>query len=265
MSLEELKKYEDRWETSVGACIPGERVIFRGKDLFTDAYDLGWVGLLFYGISGREFSKPELEMLEAMMVISGSFPDPRIWNNRISALAGTARSTASLGFSAATAVTEAQIYGHGAVIKAFEFIEAGTKATANGANLEEFTLSWMKKARRVPGFGRPITDVDERLGPLLAVAKKLSLDGGPHLAFALSVESFLKNSRYKQGMNAAGLVCALAADMNVSMRDFYMFSWLSFLGGIFPCYTDATEKPEGSFFPLSCKKINYVGKGRRTW
>ncbi|MGS2724552.1 hypothetical protein ACVBEJ_12485 [Porticoccus sp. GXU_MW_L64] len=265
MSVDRLKRFEDYWETTMGACFPGERVVLRGKDLFDEAYESGWLSLLLYGITGKEFNETDLEMMEAMIALCGSYPDPRIWNNRVSALTGTSRSTASLGFAAAAAVTEAQIYGHGAVLKATEFLEEGVKRVEDDNKIAEFSLSWMKKERRIPGFGRPITDIDERIEPLLRIAKRLGVDKKPHVVFALKVESYLKNSRYKQGMNAAGLVCALAADMGVTMRDFYMISWLSFLGGFFPCYIDAVNKPEGAFFPLSCKRINYVGKGRRTW
>ena len=39
--------------------------------------------------------------------VNTSYPDARIWNNRVAALAGSARSTGNLGVSAALAVSEA--------------------------------------------------------------------------------------------------------------------------------------------------------------
>jgi hypothetical protein len=40
---------------------------------------------------------------------------------------------------------------------------------------------------------------------------------------------------------------------------------LSFSAGIIPCFIGAMEKPEGAFFPLSCRRIQYQGKPRRAW
>ena len=51
-----------------------------------------------------------------------SFPDPRIWPNRVAALVGTVRSTVNLGISSATAVSEATIYGEKAIVMATNFI-----------------------------------------------------------------------------------------------------------------------------------------------
>ena len=95
-----LEDYEDNWETGLGAWFPGERVVFRGMDLFSDLKDMPWMGLLLFGITGRIFNKSQIQLFEAIWTISVSFPDPRLWNNCIAALAGSARSTAHLGVSA---------------------------------------------------------------------------------------------------------------------------------------------------------------------
>ncbi|UTW46057.1 hypothetical protein KFE80_03950 [bacterium SCSIO 12696] len=262
---EQLQACEDFWETDMGAWFPGQRVVFRGKDLFEYGEHVSWTKLVFYGISGREFDQRELKMLESMMIFGSSFPDPRLWNNRVAALAGTARSTATLAIAAANAVTEAKVFGHRPILKAYDYLAQGVKATEQGECAEEFVFSWMKKERCVPGFGRPVVEVDERVGPLMKVARDLGFDDGLHVKFAFKTEEILSSSRYKLGMNAAALVSALAADMGVGMRNFYMFSWLSFVGGMFPCYVDALQKPQGSFFPLSCNRISYKGQGRRNW
>ena len=52
-----LLECEDHWVTDLGAWFPGERVVFRGKDLFQELGDSSWMGLLLYGITGREFNR----------------------------------------------------------------------------------------------------------------------------------------------------------------------------------------------------------------
>jgi len=260
-----LLQYIDRLETNKGAWFPGERVVFRGKDLFTEVSKLGWLGILFHGVSERNFSASELEMLECMMMMGGSFPDPRLWNNRVAALAGSARSTTTLAIASGNAVTEAKVYGHQPIFKACVFVLEGFKEYEGGKSLEEIVYSKMKKDRCVPGYGRPITDIDERIEPVLNTAKKLGFADGKYLKFAFEVEEFLKNSRYKIGMNAAALFAAFSADLGLTPREFYMFSCLSFSGGMFPSYVDAIEKPEGSFFPLTCDRLTYNGQSKRIW
>ncbi len=60
--------------------------------------------------TGRAFIKVA-KLIEGTWVICTSFPDPQIWNNRVAALAGTARSTGALAVAASVAVTETTLYG----------------------------------------------------------------------------------------------------------------------------------------------------------
>ena len=55
-------------------------------------------------------------------MISSSYPDPRLWNNRVAAFAGTARSTGHLAVAGAMAVTEASIYGGQPILKVADFL-----------------------------------------------------------------------------------------------------------------------------------------------
>src|SRR5262245_11533061 len=101
-----------RIRSRVGAAFIGSHAVFRGKDLHADLGDAGWLDLYLFGVTGRRFSTPKLRLLEAMWTHT-SYPDARIWNNRVAALAGTTRSTGNLGIAAALAVSEAKIYGQG--------------------------------------------------------------------------------------------------------------------------------------------------------
>jgi hypothetical protein len=66
-------------------------------------------------------------------------------------------------------------------------------------------------------------------------------------------------------MNIAAFSAALAADQGLSSHEHYCYLTLGFSGGMFPCYIDALKKAEGTFFPLTCDRIQYEGKPRRTW
>ena len=78
-----LEKFEDNWQTSMGGWSLEGKVVLRGKDVFTELSDKPWMEYLLYAVTGKESPKIA-RLMEAMWVICTSFPDPRIWNNRVS-------------------------------------------------------------------------------------------------------------------------------------------------------------------------------------
>ncbi len=263
-----LLESEDNWVTDIGRFVPGERVIFRGKDLFKELKEIRWTGLYFYGVTGRFFSERQLRLIEALWVLSVSYPDPRIWNNRVAALAGTARSNSPLAVSAATAVTEAIIYGYGAEKGAMEFLLRAQQQLDQGADLKALIMHEIKQRRKIFGYGRPKrvhAEIDERIAPILEVAHRLGLDQGRHLKLALEIDRLLANSRYPIRMTVAALNAALCADMELTSEEFVACSIPAYSSGMIPCYLDALEQPEGTLFPLRCSRIDYQGKPPRSW
>lgn len=260
-----LSQCENNWETDVGAWFPGEAVIYRGKDLFSEVSDLGWLGMLLYGITGRVFSETQVQLIEKIMIMASSFPDPRLWNNRVAALAGTARSTHTLGISAANAISETKVFGHRPSIKVMDFLFRVDEFCAQGGDIKEFVFTELKINRKISGYGRPLANKDERIEPLLKSAQKLNAADGRFTSLVFEVEGILSTSKYRMKANVAALAAGLLADQGVSVREFYHISWLSFLGGMFPCYQDAADKTQGSFFPISCQGLKYKGNERRTW
>lgn len=272
---------EDHWVTDMGASFPGERVVFRGRDLFQDLKDLPWMGLLLYGITGRLFNSNQIKLFEGIWVISTSYPEPRVWNNRVAALAGTARSTVTLGVSASIAVSEAIIYGHRPLLGAMEFLLWMSKWRDAGKDLDELIAYKLEKTygddkgrpgsgrnRRVaaiPGFGRPLTDSDERIKPLMELAARYGFHGGPMVKLAFEIENMLAAKGYGLRMNVGAMMAALAADQGLSPREFYHYVILCFSVGILACAKDAEEHNAGTFFPLRSERIWYEGVPKRSW
>ncbi len=258
-----LSRFVDHWPTDKGTWIPGEAVRFRDKSLFEDFDDKSWMDLLIYGIRGEMPGPRVSELMEHIWIICTSFPDPRLWNNRVAALAGSARTTGALALSVATAVSEASIYGRRPDIIGCDFLIHTREQVEEGADLEELIMAYLRRYRVVPGFGRPVISRDERVEPLLAKAAELGLDGGPHLALVSDIESVLQRRRMRMKANIASYCAALLADLGFTPREFYNTVLLSFTAGIMPCYLDALEKPEGAFLPLSCDAIEYQGTDKR--
>ena len=240
--------------------------MFRGKDLFTELADLPWMSLLMYGITGRIMNEKQIRLFDGIWSLCVSYPDPRLWNNRVAALAGTARSTGSLGVAAATAVTEAKIYGGQANFGAIEFIKSALKFYQRDPdNFVEFVNNELKKKRVILGFGRPIVGTDERIPPLMRLVTELGFQDGPHLKLVFEVERILLEGRKRMRMNITGLAAALAADQGLTTQEYLAYLIHAFGAGIVPCYLDAVTRPVGSFFPLRCNRMTYEGPKPRQW
>jgi citrate synthase len=260
-----LLSSEDHWETRMGFAFPGDRVVYRGKDLFHDLKHLGWMRLYLFGITGRIFTDSQSKLFEGIWTLSASYPDPRLWNNRVGSLAGTSKSTGTLGLSAAIAVSEASIYGRRPDIRAVNFLIRARNDLDQGKKLQEIVEKELKKYRGIYGYGRPIVNRDERIVPLHNLAKELNLAGGTYTQIAFEVEKILLRGRWRMRMNVAALAAALAADQGLTEREYYFFLIPCFSAGIMPCFIEATERQEGTFFPIRCGRIHYEGTPRRSW
>lgn len=259
-----LASYTGALRTRVGACWPGTRAVFRGHDLHQDLRDCDWMELYAFGITGRRYTPEQIELLHSFWVLT-SYPDTRIWNNRVAALAGSSRSTAVLGLSAALAVSEARIYGGGPGLRAIDFFLRANQALEAGGDLCDFVDNELK-SRFIYGYGRPIDSRDERLPWLAMRAKKLGLDQGPHFKISLEVEkNLLERGKLNLHMNYAGMVAALGADLGFTAREFHLFLTPFFLAGMPPCYIEAAEKPEGALYPTPCDALVYEGVEKRDW
>lgn len=265
MSYKKMFNYESQWITEMGAWFPGEKVIFRDHDLFEELNEKNWLELMLFGITNKKFNENQIALFNAMWVICTSYPDPRIWNNRITALAGTARSTCSLAISAATAVSEATIYGRRPDIRAIDFFIKTQQKLDNAEVLNNIVTNEIRKYRGIAGYGRPVINVDERIEPLIKKVTALGFSQGKFLRLAFEVEDTLKVSPWPLVMNVGALLAALSADQGLTPREHYAFMTLCFSAGMFPCFIDAENKPEGSFFPLRCDIIKYEGKPIRKW
>lgn len=259
-----LQQHVGVLKSRMGAFYPGSHVIFRGHDLHADLKNMDWLELYVFGITGRRFSQEQLRLLHAIWTYT-SYPDVRLWNNRVAALAGSSRSTAALGMSAALAISEATIYGGGCYARSLSFVIRTQQRLESGDDLLACIREEINTHRIIKGYGRPIIDGDERNPHILALAGELGLDRGPHLRLAFSIEKALSALHPRIQMNYVGMVAGLVADIGFSPEEFYLFMFPAFLAGMPPGYIEATERPEGTLYPIPCSGIRYEGQSRRPW
>ena len=261
--VEFLASQTGHLKTAVGACYPGSHANFRGHDLHADLRNLDWVELYVFGITGRRFSKAQVQLMHAIWVYT-SYPDARLWNNRVAALATSARSSSNLGMAAAIALSEATVYGGRAGFQSMDFLLRARAAVDTGTDLAAFVQAELQ-ARRIYGYGRPIHSTDERIPWMMALVEELGFGQGAHLKLAFAVEEILLPDHPQLRMNYAALHAALVADLGLSLREYQLLRVPTFMAGMVPCAVEAAEKPQGALFPIPCSDIRYEGVEKRGW
>jgi hypothetical protein len=251
-------------KSRMGTFYPGSHVIFRGQNLHTDLKDMDWVELYMFGITGRRFTREQMRLMHSIWTYT-SYPDVRLWNNRVAALAGSSRSTGTLGMSAALAISEASIFGRGIDMRAFDFLVRTRQQTEAGGDLFDCIRRELDQHRSVAGYGRPLVNGDERNQHILKLAHSLGMDKGTYLQLALRVEESMLSNRLRMKMNYAGLAAALIADIGLSPKEYYLYSFPAFLAGMSPCFIEASGRTEGTLYPIPCADIQYEGESKRTW
>ena len=261
---EALMPHVGKLSTRVGAAFPGSRAVFRGQDLHHQLQVRGWFDLCVLGVTGRRLDDGQLRLLETMWVWT-SYPDARIWNNRVAALAGTTRSTPNLAMSGGQALSEATIYGRRNEFKALSFFVRTQQALQRGEVLADCVACHLRERGKLAGYGRPLASEDERIGPTIALARELGLADGPHVTLAFAVDRLLREQGRPLQMNFGALISAFGADFGFSPREFALIMFPIFLAGMQPCYLEAADKPAGALFATSCDHIRYEGVARRPW
>ncbi|HYD62952.1 MAG TPA: hypothetical protein VEC35_21545 [Noviherbaspirillum sp.] len=262
-----LKAYEGPMRTKVGACFPGERTVFRGYDLHHEFRDAEWIDLYVFSITGRRLTPAQLDVLQGVWVYT-SYPDPRLWNNRVAAMAGAARGTGAQALGAAVAASEAAIYGRQPEISVADFLTRALKRTQAGDKLEDVIRDELKRHKRLLGYGRPVAtlDVDERIPVTLDLMKRQGIEVGPHLKLAFEVESVLSAVAGRAlPMTYSAMVVAIPLDMGFSPLECYLYMQPCFIAGMIPCYLEALERPPGATFVLRCDRLQYEGPEQRRW
>lgn len=261
--------FQEPLPTWMGQAFPGTRAVFRGHDLHQDLYadgELGWFGLFLYSICGRQFAPNQIRFLQDLWAIT-SYPDARLWNNRVAALAGSARSTSTLAFAAGCAVTEAQLYGQQPVTMCADFLVRAAAAREAGKGISQIIADEIATYKYIKGYGRPMAtmDRDERYAPFMAALARAGMQPGKYLQLALEVEECLIAENKPLRANYAAYISSGALDCGLSVPELSCYLYAFLLAGMPPGYLEALRRPEGATFALKCEQINYTGPAARNW
>ncbi len=262
-----LEQFENTLRTSAGKAFPGQRAVFRGHDLHTEFEQADWVDLYLFSITGRRLAPAQLKVLQSIWVYT-SYPDARLWCNRVAALTASSRGTGAQALAASLGAAEAAIYGRQPEIGAADFLVRALARRNAGEDLEQIVRAELKRYPRLMGYGRPIAAefVDERTPFTLAAMEREGIARGPHLQLAFEIEDVLERILGRRlPMTYSSIVVAVPLDMGLTPMQCYLYMQPSFLAGVIPCYLEALERPPGATFPLRCGAITFDGPAPRAW
>lgn len=263
MSIQNLLASEDLLITEMGKAFLCERAVMRGKDIHNELGDLDWFRMNLFSITGRKFTDEQVRLLNYFWVAT-SYPDPSIWPNHVASLAGSVRTTVSLSMIAGMAISEASIYGRRPERRALDFFYRAKGRVDGGEQLQDIVENELETHGVIYGYGRPLAKIDERIPHTLKRVSELGLGSGVYFKLALEIYEFLKRTR-GLSMNIAAVNTSLIADIGLTVEEYQQFLTPCFISGMAPCYIDARDKPEGSFFPVRCESIDYEGTPKRKW
>lgn len=258
-----LNKLHQQYPTQAGLAFLSECSIFRNKNLHTELDSLTWFEFNLFGITGKNFTKNEVEVLNYVW-LSTSYADIRIWPNRIAALASTARTTPILSMVGGIASCDAELFVAKPLVSCLSMYRSIHSRLKNGELLNDIILEKINSKKTLFGFGRPITSVDERVPHLVKFIHNKKMDNGDYYKMAFKIEAILKREKNIQ-MNIAALYAAICADMGFNEVEMNLFVSLLVYAGMPPCYLDTLKKPPGALLPLKINDVKFTGATAKKW
>jgi citrate synthase len=246
------------WEIGKGVAIHKHSVI----DELMPAGSFFQVMVL--NVTGRLPERKFIHWLESTF-IGLSWPDPRIWCNKIGAMGALTKASPVVSICSGTMASDSRMYGPGTALNATAFICQAMSYCSEGGSVEDFIE---KKAKlrgrlRVPGYARPFATGDERVVAMQALADSLGFEKGPHLQLAYQIQDYLMEN-YGEAINLAGYIVAFMSDQGYNADEIYRIYSMSVNSGIHAAYSETCDSPPDSFLPLRCDDIEYTGVPERS-
>lgn len=248
----------------------GEAVYNHGYSMMDDLIgNISYFQLLLLNVTGK-IPEPRLALWLESSYMCMSWPDSRVWCNQIGALAGSARTKPSSACVAGVLASDSILYGPGSLPACMKFIASAVKDKQSGLSIRDIVdkhARWIvgsdgKKKPQLPGYARPVAKGDERVLAMKRQGEKLGFLPAEHEKLSNEIANYLQE-HYGEDINIGGYTVAFLVDQGISSTELYRFSVNRVSAGVQACYSEASDNPAGSFLPLCCDDIEYIGKAPR--
>lgn len=248
----------------------GEAVYNHGYSMMDDLIgNISYFQLLLLNVTGK-LPESRLALWLESSYMCMSWPDSRIWCNQIGALAGSAKTKPSSACVAGVLASDSILYGPGSLPACMEFIASAAIDKESGLSIEDIIKKHARwkvdsdgtRKPQLPGYARPVAKGDERVISMKRESRKLGFPNAEHENLSDEIASYLQK-HYGEDINIGGYTVAFLLDRGINSTELYRFSVNRVSAGVQACYSEAEDNPEGSFLPLCCNDIEYIGKAPR--
>lgn len=263
------QKNRGKISTNRGGWRIGEAIYNCGYSMMDDLVGKkSFFQTLILNVTGQLPSEAMAKWFEASFICL-SWPDSRIWCNQNGSLLGSTKGSPTAAIAAGILSADSRMYGPGSITGGAEFIVRALTWFKQGMTPLEIIQKELAATHTKPGakpvivgYARPIATGDERVEAMEKVTKELGFSEGEHLQLAFKIHTTLAE-HYQENMNYVGYVTAFLIDQGFSVRDIHRIysTWVH--SGVHACFAEANDKVEGSFLPLACEDIEYVGAQAR--
>ncbi|AWB67426.1 hypothetical protein C2869_13685 [Saccharobesus litoralis] len=266
--MADTKYWDERNQTivsSVGHWSGGNDVNVRGYSLMNELMgNVSYLQLVILNATGKFVARNIADWLEVCFM-GLSYPDSRIWCNQIAAYAADTNTSVVASATSAILAADSRAYGGSQARKLS--MQAQLEMYKNykeGISLGQIIKSVKFKNGKpiIVGFARPIDRDDERLKPFSDVQKKLGIEQGEYLKFALKLSQYL-NEHYQLSINCGGYASAFLLDHGFTPEEGYKINAFAVVSGAVACFNNFEKQSANSFIPMKCQDIEYIGRAPR--
>ncbi len=235
----------------------GQRVI---ADLVGEATSTALAGL---AISGRRLEPSEIAVLDDIAALI-LLADPRIWPLKLARIVASYGNTLP-AFAAGNVLLEGAMIGPWNCGAAAEFlIDAKSRLSGdqNGNEAEHALADLVRQVERIPGFGVPMRDVDERLAAFTEKIHQRGRENLPHWQAFLRIAPVVRRERKLEPNFGAGLGAALL-DMDFSPGQIAVVAWWFQALAYLPNVMEGAEQKQPGLRSFPADATTYVGHAPR--
>ncbi len=211
-------------------------------------------------VTGKLPEKRLADVVEGLFV-TVSWPDPRIWCNKIGVFNAMTRSSIVAAITSGGLAGDSRLYGPGSFVSVGPFFFFAYKhIVVDNESIESFIENFVYRngGLYAPGFARPLAKGDERVPAMRRLVKELGYDIGPYSKMVIDMEDYL-NKKDGEGANLAGFLASFLKDQGFTLEEIIGVTALCVTGGIYATYFEYINQPPESFLPLRVEDIEYIG------
>ena len=243
----------------------GSGITTHGHSLLDDIHGKCSVfQVMIMNITGTLPERRLADFVEGLFICL-SWPDPRIWCNKIGAFSAMTRTSPTVAIAAGGLAGDSKMYGPGTIPDVDSFMQSAHDfITVGGGSVEEFVD---RKAYRggklyAPGFARPLARGDERITAMRRYAHELGFEAGLYEILMNRIEDRLA-IKEGEGLNLAGYITAFLRDQGYNLEEVVGIVAWSVSTGVYAAYFEYIDQDPEAFLALKVDDIDYVGPAIR--